>query len=159
MLFGGNVTGKYDEIVPNKKIVQTWRLKQWPSGHFSNVVMELEERVSRGIQATQITVQLTIYFPPGGPHRAQAHPDVDSGGGVRGDQGQLEPLLLGQYSVGVRVWQFSVLTADVTQQRRTTKTNQASPSRKLPCSSGCHKCRVTFKREAYSKRKPKIHVE
>ncbi|KAL9703825.1 hypothetical protein quinque_007343 [Culex quinquefasciatus] len=44
VLFGGNVTGKYGEIVPNKKIVQTWRLKQWPSGHFSNVVMELEER-------------------------------------------------------------------------------------------------------------------
>lgn len=42
--FGGNVSGKFDEIVPNKKIAQTWRLKQWPAGHYSNVVMELVEK-------------------------------------------------------------------------------------------------------------------
>ncbi|XP_058833672.1 activator of 90 kDa heat shock protein ATPase homolog 1 [Topomyia yanbarensis] len=41
--FGGNVSGAFDEIVPNEKITQTWRLKQWPSGHFSNVVMELKQ--------------------------------------------------------------------------------------------------------------------
>lgn len=46
VLFGGNVSGKYDEIIPNKKITQTWRLKQWPAGHYSNVVMELEQKVS-----------------------------------------------------------------------------------------------------------------
>lgn len=44
VFFGGNVCGKFGEIVPNKKITQTWRLKQWPDGHFSNVVMELEEK-------------------------------------------------------------------------------------------------------------------
>lgn len=44
VLFGGNVCGKFDEIVPNKKISQTWRLKQWPAGHYSNVVMELEQK-------------------------------------------------------------------------------------------------------------------
>lgn len=44
VLFGGNVSGKYDEIIPNKKITQTWRLKQWPAGHYSNVVMELEQK-------------------------------------------------------------------------------------------------------------------
>lgn len=47
VLFGGNVCGKYDEIIPNKKITQTWRLKQWPAGHYSNVVMELVQKVSR----------------------------------------------------------------------------------------------------------------
>uniref|UniRef100_A0A182MLW4 Activator of Hsp90 ATPase AHSA1-like N-terminal domain-containing protein n=1 Tax=Anopheles culicifacies TaxID=139723 RepID=A0A182MLW4_9DIPT len=41
--FGGNVSGKFEEIVPNKKIVQTWRYKEWPSGHYSSVTMELEE--------------------------------------------------------------------------------------------------------------------
>lgn len=43
-LFGGNVTGKFLELVPNKKIVQLWRLKQWPSGHFSTVTIEIDEK-------------------------------------------------------------------------------------------------------------------
>ncbi|KAJ3209776.1 hypothetical protein HDU82_000138 [Entophlyctis luteolus] len=43
-LFGGNVTGKILEIVPNKKIVQTWRLKSWPSSHYSTVTLTLEEQ-------------------------------------------------------------------------------------------------------------------
>lgn len=42
--FGGNVSGQFKEIIPNKKITQTWRLKQWPSGHYSNVVMEFDEK-------------------------------------------------------------------------------------------------------------------
>lgn len=44
ILFGGNVHGKFQELVPNKKISQTWRLKQWPTGHFSNVVLDIEEK-------------------------------------------------------------------------------------------------------------------
>jgi len=44
VLFGGNITGKFLEIVPNKKIVQTWRYKQWPTGHFSNVELDFEEK-------------------------------------------------------------------------------------------------------------------
>jgi len=43
-LFGGNVSGKFEELVPNKKIVQSWRYSQWPSGHFSNVVIEFDEK-------------------------------------------------------------------------------------------------------------------
>uniref|UniRef100_A0A2M4ANB2 Putative activator of 90 kDa heat shock protein atpase log 1 n=1 Tax=Anopheles triannulatus TaxID=58253 RepID=A0A2M4ANB2_9DIPT len=42
--FGGNISGKYQELEPNKKIVQTWRYKQWPSGHYSTVTMELKEQ-------------------------------------------------------------------------------------------------------------------
>ena len=42
--FGGNISGKFIEIVENKKIVQSWRYKQWPAGHFSNVEMEFEEK-------------------------------------------------------------------------------------------------------------------
>lgn len=37
--------GKFEELVPNEKIVQTWRYSQWPSGHFSNVVIEFIEKV------------------------------------------------------------------------------------------------------------------
>ncbi|KAJ3091420.1 hypothetical protein HK100_007181 [Physocladia obscura] len=43
-LFGGNVTGKILELVPNKRIVQTWRLKTWPANHFSTVTLFLEEQ-------------------------------------------------------------------------------------------------------------------
>lgn len=43
-LFGGNITGKFTELVPHSKISQQWRYKQWPSGHFSNVTIELDER-------------------------------------------------------------------------------------------------------------------
>ncbi|XP_058058153.1 activator of 90 kDa heat shock protein ATPase homolog 1 isoform X1 [Anopheles bellator] len=42
--FGGNISGKFEEIETNKKIVQTWRYKQWPSGHFSTVTIELEQK-------------------------------------------------------------------------------------------------------------------
>lgn len=62
VLFGGNVTGKFAEIVPNKKIAQTWRLKQWPSGHFSNVVMELEEKEDHTVlKLTQTLVPAAEY--------------------------------------------------------------------------------------------------
>lgn len=44
VFFGGNISGKFTEIIPSKKIAQTWRYKQWPDGHFSNVEMEFEEK-------------------------------------------------------------------------------------------------------------------
>lgn len=47
VLFGGNITGKFEELVRNEKIVQTWRYKQWPSGHYSQVTLEFVQKVSR----------------------------------------------------------------------------------------------------------------
>lgn len=44
-LFGGNIHGKFEELIPNKKIVQSWRYNQWPSGHYSNVVIEFDDKV------------------------------------------------------------------------------------------------------------------
>lgn len=41
--FNGNVTGEMLEVVPDKKIVQTWRLRAWPAGHFSKVTLEFEQ--------------------------------------------------------------------------------------------------------------------
>jgi len=46
VLYGGNVLGKFEELVPEKRIQQSWRLKNWSSGHYSNVIIELEETVS-----------------------------------------------------------------------------------------------------------------
>lgn len=44
-LFGGNIIGTFAELIPGQKIVQKWRYKQWPAGHFSKVTMKIEEKV------------------------------------------------------------------------------------------------------------------
>lgn len=46
LLFDGNISGKFEELLAGEKIVQTWRYKQWPSGHYSQVTMEFVEKVS-----------------------------------------------------------------------------------------------------------------
>lgn len=47
-LFGGNITGEFRELQPGKKIVQYWRYKQWPEQHFSEVTINIDEKVSEG---------------------------------------------------------------------------------------------------------------
>lgn len=42
-LFGGNVHGEYLELNEPTKIVQSWRLEQWPAGHFSNLEIEFDQ--------------------------------------------------------------------------------------------------------------------
>lgn len=44
-LFGGNISGTFEELEPGKKIVQKWRYKQWPQGHYSVVTLDIEEKV------------------------------------------------------------------------------------------------------------------
>jgi len=41
--YDGWITGKNVELVPGKKIVQEWRGKDWPEGHFSTVTFEIDE--------------------------------------------------------------------------------------------------------------------
>ncbi|KAB0802615.1 hypothetical protein PPYR_04804 [Photinus pyralis] len=43
-LFGGNISGNFVELIPNEKIVQKWRCKQWPSEHFSTVTIKLDQK-------------------------------------------------------------------------------------------------------------------
>ncbi|XP_042867010.1 activator of 90 kDa heat shock protein ATPase homolog 1-like [Penaeus japonicus] len=43
-LFGGNISGEYENIEPNKQIVQKWRFKTWPSGHFSTVTLDIQQK-------------------------------------------------------------------------------------------------------------------
>eukprot|EP00054_Salpingoeca_dolichothecata_P016326 m.95532 g.95532 ORF g.95532 m.95532 type:complete len:362 (+) comp21927_c0_seq2:80-1165(+) len=40
-MFGGNVTGSFSRLDPNKLIEQSWRFKSWPEGHYSKVKIEL----------------------------------------------------------------------------------------------------------------------
>ncbi|CAG7719936.1 unnamed protein product [Allacma fusca] len=43
-MFGGNVHGKILELDPPKKIVQDWRFKHWPEGHYSRVTFTIDEK-------------------------------------------------------------------------------------------------------------------
>jgi len=42
-LFDGNITGTFEVVEPNKKIVQKWRSKSWPSGHYSEVTLDFQQ--------------------------------------------------------------------------------------------------------------------
>lgn len=39
--FDGWATGENIELVPDKKIVQTWRGEDWPAGHYSTLMIKL----------------------------------------------------------------------------------------------------------------------
>lgn len=41
--FGGMITGRNIELVPNLRIVQAWRVGNWPPGVYSIVKFELQE--------------------------------------------------------------------------------------------------------------------
>lgn len=42
-ILGGNITGTFIEVVPFTKIVQSWRLKSWPSGYSSRVEITIKQ--------------------------------------------------------------------------------------------------------------------
>ncbi|KAI8085204.1 activator of Hsp90 ATPase [Halteromyces radiatus] len=54
-LFNGNVSGKIMELIPDKKIVQSWRLSSWPAGHYSTVTFDFDQ----GSDSTKINVNQT----------------------------------------------------------------------------------------------------
>ncbi len=43
-LYGGYITGRQVELVPNVRIVQAWRAGSWPPGAYSIVRFELVEQ-------------------------------------------------------------------------------------------------------------------
>ncbi|MGA9543993.1 MAG: SRPBCC domain-containing protein [Candidatus Sulfotelmatobacter sp.] len=45
-LFGGHITGRHVELVPNQRIVQAWRAGNWPPGIYSIAKFELVEQGS-----------------------------------------------------------------------------------------------------------------
>lgn len=54
-LFGGNVSGEYVELVPPKKIVQSWRLSQWPAGHYSRLQIEFDQNDVDHVTVMRVT--------------------------------------------------------------------------------------------------------
>jgi activator of HSP90 ATPase len=44
VLFGGNIRGKFNELVPGKKITQSWRYKPWPADHYSQVTLNFNDK-------------------------------------------------------------------------------------------------------------------
>lgn len=42
-LFDGNVAGAYVELKEPTHIVQSWRLKQWPAGHYSTLKIDFDQ--------------------------------------------------------------------------------------------------------------------
>jgi len=51
--FGGFITGRQIELVPDRRIVQAWRVKIWPDGVYSVVTFELQPHGSR----TRLTME------------------------------------------------------------------------------------------------------
>jgi uncharacterized protein YndB with AHSA1/START domain len=46
VLFGGHITGRHVELVPNQRIVQAWRAGNWAPGVYSIAKFELVEQAS-----------------------------------------------------------------------------------------------------------------
>ncbi|CAG0886910.1 unnamed protein product [Darwinula stevensoni] len=42
-ILGGNISGEYLDLIPAKKVVQSWRFKSWPEEHYSTVTMKLKQ--------------------------------------------------------------------------------------------------------------------
>ena len=65
-IFGGYITGRHVELLPNERIVQAWRVGSWPPGVYSIAKFDLVEQGS----ATKIVFDHTG-FPKGlGEHLA-----------------------------------------------------------------------------------------
>ena len=45
-LFGGAISGRNVELVPNKRVVQAWRSNDWEDGRYSLVRFELQPEVN-----------------------------------------------------------------------------------------------------------------
>jgi activator of HSP90 ATPase len=54
-LFGGNVSGEYLELVEPTKIVQSWRLDQWPKGHYSRLEINFDQNDVDNVTVMRVT--------------------------------------------------------------------------------------------------------
>ncbi|KAL3873491.1 hypothetical protein ACJMK2_036601 [Sinanodonta woodiana] len=61
-LLNNYVTGEFVELVPEKKIVQKWRIKTWPDAHYSEVTFEFEQKDDKTVlRLTQLGVPESEY--------------------------------------------------------------------------------------------------
>lgn len=54
-LFGGNVSGEFLELVEPTKIVQSWRLDQWPVGHFSRLEINFDQNDVQNVTVMRVS--------------------------------------------------------------------------------------------------------
>jgi activator of HSP90 ATPase len=61
-VFDKYAAGKNIELIPDKKIVQTWRADDWPQNHYSTVTFDLKPNGKETIvEFTQIEIPETFY--------------------------------------------------------------------------------------------------
>ena len=71
--FGGIITGRNIELVPDRRIVQAWRVSRWPDGHNSIVRLELHPQGAE----TRLVMD-HVGFPP--EMRAHLNGEAADGG-------------------------------------------------------------------------------
>jgi activator of HSP90 ATPase len=54
-LFGGNVAGEFLDLVEPTKIVQSWRLDQWPKGHYSRLEITFDQNDVDNVTVMRVT--------------------------------------------------------------------------------------------------------
>jgi activator of HSP90 ATPase len=79
--FGGVITGRNVELWPNSRIVQAWRVGNWPDGVYSIVKFELQEQGSETRLVMdhagfpeEMRAHLNGEHPDGGWHRQYWEP-------------------------------------------------------------------------------------
>jgi activator of HSP90 ATPase len=66
-LFDGHIIGRHLELVPGQRIVQAWRVVDWPTGVYSVAKFEIADRAGKSVLVFDHTG-----FPNGlGEHLAQ----------------------------------------------------------------------------------------
>ncbi|KFY07804.1 hypothetical protein V492_06802, partial [Pseudogymnoascus sp. VKM F-4246] len=53
-IFGGNVSGAYEALEEPRRIVQSWRLDQWPAGHFSTLELVFDQNDVDGVTVMRV---------------------------------------------------------------------------------------------------------
>lgn len=53
-LFGGNVVGEFVELKEPTKIVQKWRLAQWPEGHYSRLEITFDQNEQDAVTVMRV---------------------------------------------------------------------------------------------------------
>jgi activator of HSP90 ATPase len=79
--FGGIITGRNIELLSNQRIVQAWRVRNWPEGVYSIVKFELQARGSETLLVMdhvgfpeELRAHLNGEHPDGGWHRQYWEP-------------------------------------------------------------------------------------
>ena len=53
-IFGGNVSGEFVELEDPSRIVQRWRLSQWPAGHHSTLQVTFDQNDQDGVTVMRV---------------------------------------------------------------------------------------------------------